>query len=188
MCNRRHNERCKACKARVKQMLSCLFDRVEVNWDLDLPGQLDGYKNYEAYKVLEQIHRALQENRGFKDFAKSRKLPRVDFFIPDGNLIIEFDESQHFTAPRDISLSLYPEHKGYGFSVESWRALCQKMNKRDNDPPYRDEQRAWYDTLRDFAPIHAGVGKTIRLYSRDAVWCSMDISCFQQIIMNQTEN
>ncbi len=49
-----------------------------------------------------------------------------------------------------------------------------KLKKRDNDPPYRDEQRAWYDTLRDFAPVLWKTGKTVRLFSRDFVWCSLN--------------
>jgi hypothetical protein len=100
-------------------------------------------------------------------------LPRVDFFIPDRSLIVEFDESQHFTKPRDITLNHYPEYREFGFSLKRWRTLCQQLHKRDNDPPFRDEQRAWYDTLRDFAPILSGTGRTVRLYSRDAIWCSL---------------
>ena len=70
--------------------------------------------------------------------------------------------TQHFTKPREIALGLYPQNIPYGFSVERWRKLCESLDKRDNDPPYRDEQRAWYDTLRDFAPqIVWGKGKTI---------------------------
>jgi len=120
-------------------------------------------------------------------------LPRIDFFIPEHNLIIEFDESQHFTKPREISLSYYPLDKEYGYSIQKWHALCRTLNKRDNDPPYRDEQRGWYDTLRDFAPLLWESGKTIRLYSRDLVWCSLnpkdeaDIAIFKELILNNTE-
>jgi hypothetical protein len=34
--------------------------------------------------------------------------------------------------------------------------LCEEINAKDNYPPYRDEQRAWYDTLRDFLASDKG--------------------------------
>jgi len=53
-------------------------------------------------------------------------------------------------------------------------ALCKRIAARDNHPSYRDEQRAWYDTLRDFAPTLLGMKQTLRLYSRDLVWCALN--------------
>lgn len=191
MGGRNHNERCRDCKERVKYLLFALFGQVEGNWDLDLPCRLEDYKNTDLYDTLAPIHKALQKHRGIDHFTKARKLPKVDFFIPTQKLIIEFDESQHFTKPRDIALSLYPNGQDFGFSVERWRTLCQRLDKRDRYPLYRDEQRAWYDTLRDFAPILTGAGQTIRLYSRDFVWCSLnsgtesDLRAFEQIIINR---
>lgn len=186
MKNKLHNERCPECKERVKQLLEALFGKAEVNWDLKVACRLDDHKDAKLYGVLEQIHTALQTHRGFNQFVKSKKLPRVDFFVPDRNLIIEFDESQHFTKPRDIALSLYPNDNDLGFSVARWRTLCMQLDKRDNDPPYRDEQRAWYDTLRDFAPRLLGQGRIVRLYSRDQTWCALnpesnsDLKFFEQ--------
>jgi len=69
--------------------------------------------------------------------------------------------------------------------------LCEKINAKDNDPPYRDEQRAWYDTLRDFLPSILGLNPTIRLYAKDFVWCSLnsdnpeDVEKFRRIIENR---
>ncbi|HPU23972.1 MAG TPA: hypothetical protein PL149_07445 [Candidatus Kapabacteria bacterium] len=48
------------------------------------------------------------------------------------------------------------------------------FNAKDNDPIYRDEQRAWYDTLRDFLPAIKGLKPTVRLFAKDYVWCSFD--------------
>jgi hypothetical protein len=191
MAIRTHNERCRDCKERVRTMLSALFGRVEANWDLNLPARLDDYTETIIFESLKTIHDALIEHRGFDRFVKSRKLPRVDFFIPDKKIIIEFDESQHFTKPRDVALGLYPRGKKYGFFVEKWRVLCEKLNRRDNDPLYRDEQRAWYDTLRDLSPILWGGRQTVRLYSRDFIWCSLrpdrqsDLLTFKRFIMKK---
>jgi hypothetical protein len=51
--------------------------------------------------------------------------------------------------------------------------LCDEIGASDNDPPYRDEQRAWYDTLRDFIPENKDLLPTVRLHSRDMEWCSL---------------
>lgn len=116
----------------------------------------------------------LQNYRGFKRFVRTKTLPRCDFFILNPGFILEFDESQHFTIPRKITLELYPENFKLGFNRERWIKLCKKINARDNDPPFRDEQRAWYDTLRDFLPALLGLKPTVRLFVRDFVWCSLD--------------
>jgi hypothetical protein len=185
-----HNERCRDCKESIKNMLAAIFDDVEVNCDINLPARLMDYLDTNIYDDLAPVYKALQTHRGYDAFVKTKKLPRVDFFIPNQKLIIEFDESQHFTKPREITLSLYPQEE-YGFSVDRWRTLCQDLSKRDNDPPYRDEQRAWYDTLRDFTPFLWKAGKTVRLFSRDFVWCSLnpkeesDLRTFRKIISNQ---
>jgi hypothetical protein len=173
MGNKRHDERCHDCKDRVRMLLTAIFDRVEANWDLDLPAKVADYTGTSIYEILKKIHEALCKYRGFELFVKSKKLPRVDFFIPEKKIVIEFDESQHFTKPRAIALQHYPRGKNFGFSIERWRALCEELNSKDNSPPYRDEQRAWYDTLRDLSPILWKRGKTVRLYSRDLVWCSL---------------
>jgi hypothetical protein len=37
----------------------------------------------------------------------------------------------------------------------------------------RDERRAWYDTLRDLAPVVHGFSPTVRLYAAAYPWCSL---------------
>jgi hypothetical protein len=72
---------------------------------------------------------------------------------------------------------------------------CKEVHARDNDPLYRDEQRAWYDTLRDFAPHAKGMLPTLRLDAsgftwndRKLEWCSLnpanatDIETFRHIL------
>ncbi len=71
-------------------------------------------------------------------------------------------------------LSAYPDDHPIGFSRDRWIALCEKLNARDNDPPYRDEQRAWYDALRDIIPSLEGLQPTVRIYASDYAWCSLD--------------
>jgi len=106
---------------------------------------------------------------------------------------VEFDESQHFTNPRKITIEKYPADLGLGFSREKWIKLCEEINARDNNPPYRDEQRAWYDTLRDFLPAILGLKPTVRLFAKDFVWCSLnpedprDVGKFRRMIEKRDE-
>ena len=53
--------------------------------------------------------------------------------------------------------------------------LCERARAQDNDPPHRDEQRAWFDTLRDFQPlIDTTVGPTVRVHMDARRWCDLD--------------
>jgi len=168
-----HNERCPKCKKTIKRLLERIYGKVEVNHKFNTGTFPEDFKNTPYYESLLKIYRALQNYRGFRDFVRIKSLPRCDFFVPNPGFIVEFDESQHFTFPRKIALENYPEDIKLGFDKKRWIGLCEKINARDNDPPYRDEQRAWYDTLRDFSFNILGL-PTIRIYSKENVWCELD--------------
>lgn len=169
-----HSENCKDCKKRLKELLKKIYGTVVLNYKFDIGTDPEDFRNSEYYWKLKEIHEALKDYRGFKDFIKAETLPHCDYYIPDPGFIVEFDESQHFTKPREIVLSKYPEELRLGFDRNMWMNLSKKLNRKDNDPPYRDEQRAWYDTLRDFLPEYRGLKPTVRLFSRDFKWCSLD--------------
>lgn len=169
-----HNERCKDCKARVAELLRAIYGEVIVNHDLNLPCRLEDYRAYPVFDALAFIHGELQRHRGFLNFVRAKRLPRADFYVPSRGFLVEFDESQHFTLPRMISLRCYPENLALGFPRNKWMDLAQKLNKKDNDPPYRDEQRAWYDTLRDFSSLLPDHSPTVRVFAKDMVWCSLN--------------
>lgn len=169
-----HNERCKECKKRVLELLEKEYGEVKEKHNLKLSSKLNELEGKEHCTSLKEIYSPLQEHRGYKSFVKAKRLSNVDYFIPDPGFILEFDESQHFTVPRAIALKNYPEQVSTGFSREKWIELCCSLHKKDNDPYYRDEQRAWYDTLRDFAPLVLELKPTIRLFAKDHIWCSLD--------------
>lgn len=167
-------ERCPACKVRVRELLQALFGRVDERHSLGvgaLPGDYDGTPHGDA---LDAIYARLVAHRGYADFVRARQLPPCDYFVPEPGFILEFDESQHFTTPRGIALQSYPSTLPIGFDCHRWLALCQEVGARDPDPPYRDEQRAWYDTLRDFAHASLGLRPTVRLYAGQTAWCRLD--------------
>lgn len=174
---KRHNERCKDCKINVLQFLVKVYgsENILFNHDLNFPNKVDELNSSDNNSALEVIYSELQNSRGHHNFVRAKKLPRVDFLIKD-KFILEFDESQHFTAMRLVALENYPEEIKLGYDRKKWKDLCKKINKKDNDPAFRDEQRAWYDTLRDFAPTYLGLSPTVRLYATDNIWCQLDIS------------
>jgi hypothetical protein len=187
-----HNQRCPDCKNAVRLLLQRIYGKVETNYSFDIETQPDAFENLTCFSDLRKAYEALQKQRGFTDFIRAKRLPACDFYIPDPGFVLEFDESQHFTPLRQMSLGLYPESIEYGFDRERWKELCAKIKAKDNDPPYRDEQRAWYDTLRDFLPqLIPGLKSTVRLFAKDHKWCDLDhnnpqdIAFFKHLITNK---
>ena len=183
-----HDERCLECKIAIEKMLKEIYGDVERNYKFDLGTGIEYYESFSCFKSLKDIFQKLQELRGHAHFIKTSTLPNCDYYVPEPGFLVEFDESQHFTIPRMISLQHYPQNLKLGFPKKRWIDLCEMIRARDNDPPYRDEQRAWYDSLRDFLPEIKGLNPTVRLYSKDREWCRFnsksqsDLSKFKAII------
>lgn len=184
----RHNERCSECKVAVARLLLAIYGGVDKNYRIEAGTCPGDYKNTPLHSVLSDIYRTLQEHRGHKDFVRSATLPNCDFWIPNPGFVVEFDESQHFTECRALALQKYPREIPFGFDREKWLRLCNSIRAEDHDPPFRDEQRAWYDTLRDFVPQLRGVHSTLRLFAGEFPWCSLnadtarDVETFRQIL------
>jgi hypothetical protein len=183
----RHTERCKDCKTAVERLLAKLYGGVERNPKIDVPANTDEYEP--AYRPsLQKVFSALQSMRGFTSFVRSDSLPRCDFLVPSANVLVEFDESQHFTKCRLTALSNYPESLPLGFDRLTWMRLCDEINAHDDTPPFRDEQRAWYDALRDFLVLTKSMRATIRLWAEEQRWCKFDaenpedLESFRQVL------
>ena len=174
--SRRHSERCAECKTRVGQLLERIYGTCVPNYRFGWQTGLAPYAGTSIGSVLRDVAGVLEEYRGYGigTFVRSDMLAGCDYWVPDPGFIVEFDESQHFTSPRKRALSVYADTAPLGFSAERWTELCGHHDARDNHPRYRDEQRAWYDTLRDLVPSIMGLQPTVRLYARDWVWCSLD--------------
>ncbi|MFH8120268.1 MAG: hypothetical protein QXS37_05705 [Candidatus Aenigmatarchaeota archaeon] len=189
----KHSERCKKCKAIIKSMLEKIFGKVEPNFQFDITPSLNEFKNTQYYEDLKNIFTKLQTYRGFRDFVRTKLLPKCDFFISNPGFIVEFDETQHFTIPRRITLESYPSNLKLGFDKEKWIGLCDSLKRKDNSPPFRDEQRAWYDSIRDFLPVLKNLQPTVRLFSKDFIWCSLnpnneeDVKKFEKILKGENK-
>ena len=123
---------------------------------------------------MRQIRTALGDLRGHRDFIKSAQVPPCDYYITDPPFILEFDESQHFSRPRLVTLNSYPANLSVGFPISRWQRLCCDIDAKDDEPFDRDERRAWYDTLRDLVPAIHGFKPTVRLHAEEFPWCSLD--------------
>lgn len=167
---KKHNERCPECKKRIEQLLIQLYGKVIINHKFDIQVQIQDITD----SALLDIYNALANYRGHTDFVRAKTLPCSDYYLPYQKMLVEFDESQHFTAPRKLALEKYPDGIEVGYEIARWIDLCRDLDKKDNDPPYRDEERAWYDTIRDFLPRLRGLKPTVRLFANDMEWCKLD--------------
>ena len=161
---------------RVRQLLERIYGACVLNHRFGWQTGLAAYVGTSIDPVLRDVAGVLAKYRGYGigTFVRSNVLAGCDYWVPDLGLIVEFDESQHFTRPRKLALSVYADTNPLGFAARRWLELREHHDARDNDPPWRDEQRAWYDTLRDLVPSIMGLQPTVRLYAPDQVWCSLD--------------
>lgn len=173
--NSEHSNHCRVCKFRVLELLTAIYGTCQVNRAFDWPSQPEHYANTLIGPALQQIRTALGNLRGHRDYIKSPTMPPCDYFIADPPFILEFDESQHFSRARRVTLENYPEEIETGFAVSDWQELCRQINAQDKTPVDRDERRAWYDTLRDLVPIVYGFQPTVRLYAGEREWCALDV-------------
>lgn len=169
-----HSPHCRACKERVRELLAATYGDCRAGHQFPWPARPEDYVTTVIGTSLELIRNALGDWRGQRNFIKSARVPPCDFYVSDPPFILEFDESQHFSRARLITLQLYPKMMPLGFSFSHWQELCREINAQDNQPIDRDERRAWYDVLRDLVPIIYGFKPTVRLYAGDYAWCAVD--------------
>ena len=125
---------------------------------------------------LRMIYDNLKAMRNYSGFSNPGYKLACDFFIPSKKLIIEYDERQHFTEQRANSLAYYPSSDlDLSFGKDKWREACEKIKATVNDPLYRDEQRAFYDSVRDILAARNGV-TLIRIKHGDYDWKSESLT------------
>ncbi|MDO5156629.1 MAG: nitrilase-related carbon-nitrogen hydrolase [Eubacteriales bacterium] len=125
-------------------------------------------KTYEWLKTpnditgpYKKLYDALSAYRGDTTFAKKNVTLRCDFVCEGQKLIIEYDERQHFSEARRVSLESYRDIPVM-FDRELWIKACKDIGAKDNAPANRDEVRAYYDSTRDIACYENGY-KLIRI-------------------------
>mgnify|MGYP000881678212 CR=1 FL=1 len=116
-----------------------------------------------------KIVSALSSYRNHSGFQKSHYQLPCDIVLDDHKIIIEYDEYQHFSEARKITLENYPEKIQLNFSKEKWIEACKRINAKDNNPIDRDERRAYYDAVRDIESFENGY-TLIRIKHGDIDW------------------
>lgn len=115
------------------------------------------------------ISKGLLDYRNQNGFQKSNYQLLCDIVLEDLKLIIEYDENQHFSKARQITLENYPKNVVLNFSKSAWIESCKNINSKDNSPIDRDEKRAFYDTVRDIEAYKHGY-RLIRIKHGDFDW------------------
>lgn len=193
----KHDTRCSDCKDVIRKMLEAISGDVKMKFKVQgIPLRIDAYKGHRYSPDLKKVFESLIKIRGYKDFVRINNLQRCDFYLPNEKRIVELDEYQHFTKARSISLSNYPTSLKLGYDKKMYRAICEAKNQHDNDKDciFRDEQRAWYDTIRDFLPLLSKeVSKpTIRIPIGLFDWCSLnpnskkDVELFKEFLYGKS--
>lgn len=97
------------------------------------------------------------------------------YFGGEYNFMFEFDEFQHFSTSRLITLDLYPKDIEINYPIELWRDFClqnkvkadkYRQNKVTIDFNFsggRTSQRAYLDCFRDILPKNNGLNPTLRI-------------------------
>ena len=105
-----------------------------------------------------------------------------DFLHLESGVLVEVDESQHFTSFRLATLDLYPSTIPLGFDLHEYKSLCRELAPRSDryrrdkaaigfGPGGRQRQRAYNDALRDLVTPVMGCPPVIRVAApeRDGV-------------------
>ena len=100
--------------------------------------------------IYKNVFDSISSYRGDTTFAKKNVTLRCDFVCEGEKLIIEYDERQHFSEARRLSLESYKDIDVY-FDKKLWIKACKDVSAKDNIPVNRDEVRAYYDSTRDIA-------------------------------------
>ena len=123
-------------------------------------------ENAEDYSFLVT---ALRQYRGKTGFHKGNYKLRCDFACESQKIIFEYDERQHFSLARKAALDSYPDSLQLHFDKQLWINKCDQIRAQDNQPPNRDETRAYYDSIRDILSAKNGY-RLIRIMHEQFDW------------------
>lgn len=145
-------------KKYIQNLLYELFGEVEIekrfSW-ATTPREESIYMNIIAN--IEKIS-------GTRSFAYKKHKLAFDFVCEKKKLLIEYDERQHFSEQRKIALLSYPSDLYLNFDKKKWIKACDDINAKmkKKNSPFRDETRAFYDSVRDIEACRHGY-KLIRI-------------------------
>lgn len=156
-------------RAALKDIVDRNYGRIQTEWKckIAVPDLID---RTGMHAVLQRILSAIEAHRSIAVQGRNGHRLAFDLFLEEVNLPIEYDERQHFTPLRAASLRSYPHRALLGFDRTKWIRLCEEIRAGDNSPAYRDEQRAFYDSVRDIVAPQVGLLPVMRVFEEDVIW------------------
>jgi len=164
------NEVKSARREALRKALSQLWGPVEVEKKIQGIFVPDLKNRADMDPTLQVILQRIEACREISIQGKKNWVLAFDFFLPRIGVAIEFDERQHFTPLRATALRAYPSKTKLGFDKERWIQLSEQIRAGDNSPIYRDEQRAFYDSVRDILAPRMGLKPVVRIFEEDVKW------------------
>ncbi len=146
-------------KEKLYEFLSNLYSNVEKE------AKFHWCTSHSGLNVCDKIYQNIKSYRN-ADFLPERVTQlSCDYVIHEKHLVIEYDEFQHFTYQRQLSLEAYSDNITLHYNKEKWIQLCKKFRRKMNkkNDIYRDEKRAYYDSIRDII-IPCNGYKLVRIY------------------------
>jgi hypothetical protein len=166
----KRNEVKSARREALRKTLSELWGPVEVEKKIQGISVPDLKNRSDIDPTLQIILQRLEDYRQISIQGKKHWVLAFDFILPRIGVAIEYDERQHFTPLRATALRAYPSKIKLGFDKERWIQLSEEIRAGDNSPIYRDEQRAFYDSVRDILAPRMGLKPVVRIFEEDVKW------------------
>lgn len=166
----KRNEVKSARREALRKTLSEIWGPVEVEKKIQGISVPDLKNRSDIDPTLQIIIQRLEDYRQISIQGKKHWVLAFDFFLPSIGVAIEYDERQHFTPLRATALRAYPSKIKLGFDKERWIQLSEEIRAGDNSPIYRDEQRAFYDSVRDILAPRMGLKPVVRIFEEDVKW------------------
>jgi hypothetical protein len=154
----------------LRKILTQLWGPVEIEKKIKGISVPDLKNRSSIEPSLLRILQKIEAHRGIAVQGKINWVLAFDFFLPRIGVVIEFDERQHFTPLRATALKYYPTDMALGFDRARWIRLSEEIRAGDNSPIYRDEQRAFYDSVRDITVSRVGLKPVVRIFEEDVQW------------------
>jgi len=169
---------CHHCKMTIFRMLEKIYGETDQRYRTDnVSVRINDYEGTRYYRSLKKIYDKLVDVAGTDILGYNRKtIHQCDYYVKSLKMLVETDEDQHFTMPRYESLKLYPRSLLMSYNKREYSERCKKLDRHDINPVFRDPQRAWYDTLRDYMHlIDPEISTpTLRIITGKIKWCDLD--------------
>lgn len=127
------------------------------------------------FALIDKLSKLLKGDTTANQTKRTKSLNCDAYFGGQSNFMFEFDEFQHFSSARQLTIEHYPDNLKLNFSSSQWKQTCStnkakadkyRHNKTTVDFAFaggRTFQRAYLDCFRDLLPTLHGLRPTLRI-------------------------